>query len=179
MDELFLLPSAPVAMPRAYWGDDHHALSSAMLLVEPSHFEFSRIIDAIKHRENDDFDMEIVNHLYGDSCLVLPHRNYLLLTGDFRRKKHVRYLGSDLEKWNATAEYEKTKFIHFSDWPLPKPWITPEYYQRIQVEPRCSPSVEDDCSGAKIWFKLYEDFKLRRLDVCGEALNRPVGHGFG
>jgi hypothetical protein len=32
-------------------------------------------------------DMEIVNNLYGKCCLILPHRQYDLLTGEFRSDK--------------------------------------------------------------------------------------------
>lgn len=62
MDELFELPSAPVAMPRAYWLDKFY-LSSQIVLLEPSEFEFKRILDAFEHRASNDFDMEIVNDL--------------------------------------------------------------------------------------------------------------------
>ena len=178
MDELFLLPQAPVAMPRAYWFKEH-ALTSALMLVEPSTFEFERVMQAIKHREYEDFDMEIVNDLYGDDAMVIPHRRYILLTGDFRRQNHSHYMGSHEAKWDARRELDEAKFVHFSDWPYPKPWITPEDRQREEVEPRCTPSAGDDCTAAKIWYSLYEEFRKRRLDVCGEVLARPVAAGFG
>ena len=99
MDELFLIPSAPVAMPRAYWLDD--TLSSQLVLIEPSKHEFNRIQDAFKHRTKHDFDMEIVNQLYGKDCFVLPHRKYDLLTGEFRSEGHTRYLGDPNEKMGS------------------------------------------------------------------------------
>jgi alpha-N-acetylglucosamine transferase len=95
MDELFLVPSAPVAMPRAYWLE--HTLSSQLVLVEPSEFEFQRILEAFNSRASADFDMEIVNNLYGSNCMVIPHRKYDPLTDEFRAKEHRKYLGSEEE----------------------------------------------------------------------------------
>jgi len=46
MDELFHLPSSPVAMPRAYWLDNQ--LSSQLLLIQPSVEEFARVKTAIE-----------------------------------------------------------------------------------------------------------------------------------
>jgi hypothetical protein len=89
------VPSAPVAMPRAYWLE--HTLSSQLVLVEPSEFEFQRILEAFNSRASADFDMEIVNNLYGSNCMVIPHRKYDPLTDEFRAKEHRKYLGSEEE----------------------------------------------------------------------------------
>ena len=98
MDELFFLPRVPVAMPRAYWLNN--TLSSQLVVIQPSKQEFERILYAFEHRQNTDFDMEIVNNLYGRDCLILPHRRYDLLSGEFRGTKHQNYLGSTTEVWN-------------------------------------------------------------------------------
>jgi hypothetical protein len=58
MDELFFLPPAPVAMPRAYWLDN--ILSSQLIVIQPSKTEFERILYAFEHRNTTDFDMEIM-----------------------------------------------------------------------------------------------------------------------
>jgi hypothetical protein len=118
MDELFLMPSSPVAMPRAYWLEN--TLSSQLVLVEPSEFEFQRILEAFNSRASADFDMEIVNSLYGSDCMVIPHRKYDPLTGEFRAKEHRKYLGSEEETWFPKKALDEAKFVHFSDWPLPK-----------------------------------------------------------
>ncbi len=124
MDELFLLPPAPVAMPRAYWlGFDDRVLSSQIMLLQPSEFEFRRVVKHIETAASNDYDMEIVNTLYRDSALLLPHRPYNLLTGEFRNiepNTHDKYLGNDEEQWDPQAAYEEAKFLHFSDWPYPK-----------------------------------------------------------
>ncbi|KAG9963687.1 glycosyltransferase family 8 protein, partial [Aureobasidium melanogenum] len=167
MDELFFLPKVPVAMPRAYWLED--TLSSQLVVIEPSKQEFERILHAFEHRENTDFDMEIVNNLYGRDCLILPHRPYDLLTGEFRSKEHHKYLGSTTEVWNPRQVLKEAKFLHFSDWPYPKPWITGAESVRLEIQPAChnTTSGEDDCTDREIWNEIYTEFKERRKRVCG------------
>jgi alpha-N-acetylglucosamine transferase len=163
MDELFLLPSCPVAMPRAYWLYPELTLSSQVMLIQPSNVEFERIMGEIDNAGQDDYDMEIANELYKDSALILPHRPYNLLTGEFGRDDHVGYLGSDREEWDPVAVYNEAKFIHFSDWPVPKPWLPSPEGIRLKKQPKCSVKGGiRDCSGRDIWNALYEDFRLRR-----------------
>lgn len=63
---------------------------------------------------------EIVNDLYRDSAIVLPDRPHDLLTGEFRGKNHAAYLGNQLEEWDPYAILNETKYLYFSDWPVPK-----------------------------------------------------------
>ena len=110
-------------MPRAYWGNfDDRVLGSYIMLIQPSEFEFNRVMQAIEKASDSDYDMEIVNHLYRDSALILPHRPYGLLTGEFRSKHHTAYLGNDLETWDPDQIFKEAKYLHFSDWPVPKVW---------------------------------------------------------
>ena len=126
MDELFLLPPAPMGMPRAYWlKPEDRVLSSQLMLLEPSEFEWKRIAKGIENAGSGEFDMEIVNNLYRDSCFILPHRPYDLLTGEFRGKNHSAYLGNEEETWDPDAVLKEAKFLHFSDWPVPKVHSTP------------------------------------------------------
>lgn len=121
MDELFLSPPAPVAMPRAYWLNfDDRIMSSQLVLIQPSEFEFNRISKSISAAASSDYDMEIVNNLYKDSAMILPHRPYNLLTGEFRSKNHTDYIGNSEEEWNPEEIFREAKFLHFSDWPVPK-----------------------------------------------------------
>ncbi len=124
MDDLFLLPQAAVAMPRAYWlGFDERVLSSQIMLVEPSPHEFSRVVKTMEAGSSGDYDMEIVNTLYKDKALILPHRPYNLLTGEFAAKPeadHQNYLGDEEEQWDPDAVLQEAKYLHFSDWPMPK-----------------------------------------------------------
>lgn len=162
MDELFLLPEAAVAMPRAYWLDDH-SFSTQLVLFQPSKFEFNRILDAFSHRKVGEFDTEIINRLYAKDCMVIPHRRYELLTSEFRSEQHSRYLGSTEEKWDAQKVLDEAKFLHFSDWPFPKPWLPGPVDVRLQLQPACKEkSLESDCIERTIWNDAYADFKLRR-----------------
>lgn len=165
MDELFLMPPAPVAMPRAYWlWPDSEVLSSQVVLIEPSATEFARIIEKIDAASKDDYDMEIVNYLYRDSALVLPHRRYDLLTGEFRGEGHSKYLGSDVEVWDPVAAYNEAKLVHFSDWPLPKPWLYTPEEDRLELQPNCTVAADgaEECSARTIWNSFYTDFKSKR-----------------
>lgn len=181
MDELFLLPSAPVAMPRAYWLDQPF-LSSQILVIEPSATEWSRIQNYMTKNTKGGFDMDILNTLYKNSALVLPHRRYDLLTAEFHKKldEHEPYLGTK-EKWNGTKVLEEAKFVHFSDWPVKKPWLMDEM-ERKKKEPKCHLSGRNeektDCTDRDIWVGFYEDYRTKRKEVCGreyDTRRRMVG----
>jgi alpha-N-acetylglucosamine transferase len=121
MDELFLLPPSTIAMPRAYWlPPDQRLLSSNLMLITPSEFQFQRIQEKIAHKSKNDYDMEIVNYMYRDHCMVIPHRPYNLISGEYRSEDHTAYLGVTDEKWEPEKIRKEAKLIHFSDWPLPK-----------------------------------------------------------
>ncbi|THW96499.1 nucleotide-diphospho-sugar transferase [Aureobasidium pullulans] len=162
MDELFFLPRAPVAMPRAYWIDD--IFSTQIVVIEPSALEFERIQHAFEHRTMIEFDMEIMNKLHSQDCLILPHRRYDLVTGEFRSKEHDRYLGSSNEVWDARKVLEEVSYLHFSDWPYPKPWSEYSDVTHAKLQPPCQESFqgEEDCSTRDVWNEIYLDFMQRR-----------------
>ncbi|KAK4120047.1 glycosyltransferase family 8 protein [Parathielavia appendiculata] len=178
MDELFLLPPCPVAMPRAYWlYPETMILSSQVMLVTPSEVEFGHVMDKINQAGRDDYDMEIVNYLYKDSALVLPHRPYDLLTGEFTldEDKHRWYLGSDTEEWDPVKVFNEAKFLHFSDWPVPKPWLGMSDSVRQSKQPKCH--VKDgveSCAEREIWLGIYREFVERRKRVCGRVAGEPL-----
>ncbi|KAH7215570.1 hypothetical protein DER44DRAFT_806639 [Fusarium oxysporum] len=109
MDHYFLSPMAPLAVPRAYWLNEQdtdiakQVLGSHVMLLEPSKARYDKIIkEALQSGE---FDMEVINHMFRDSAMILPHRRLALLTGEFRAKNHSQYLAPDEdEEWNAMAE---------------------------------------------------------------------------
>ncbi|KAJ5714703.1 CAZyme family GT8, partial [Penicillium malachiteum] len=170
MDELFLLPPGSVAMPRAYWLDTKDLIfTSGLMLIQPSQFEFDRIMDEISNAPSDIYDiydMEIMNKLYGDSALVVPHRPYTLLTGEFRSKNHDSYLGNTEELWDADRILKDAKYLHFSDWPVPKPWIAATRDVINNTQPPCefNPATgqQDDCRIREHWLGIYKDFRTRR-----------------
>ena len=121
MDELFLLQPAFVAMPRAYWlGFEKRILSSQLLLLQPSQYEFDRVMKATEEAGDDIYDMDILTGLYKDSALILPHRPYNLLTAELRGTEHEKYMGDTRQNWDPDMIMRETKHLHFSDWPLPK-----------------------------------------------------------
>ncbi|KAJ3469763.1 hypothetical protein MRS44_003910 [Fusarium solani] len=165
MDELFFLPSSPAAMPRAYWllpGSE--ILSSHLMLIEPSRAEFARVMERVGLATSNEYDMEIVNYLYRKNSIVLPHRPYGMLTGEFRNENHTLYLGSDREPWDAIAAYHEAKFIHFSDWPIPKPWLHIPEKLRLEMQPRCIMTWDgaEDCTSKDVWNLLYSSFRTKR-----------------
>ncbi|KAK3292879.1 glycosyltransferase family 8 protein [Chaetomium fimeti] len=169
MDELFLLPSCPVAMPRAYWlYPETKILSSQLVLVEPSEHEFARVMAKVDAAGPDDYDMEILNYLYGDTALVLPHRPYDLLTQVFRWEgdEYAKYLGDENEAWDPVAVFNEAKFLHFSDWPVPKPWKENTNF-RNQKQPACRVRKGTEyCVERDLWNGFYEDFMQRRKRIC-------------
>jgi hypothetical protein len=173
LDELFLLPSTPIAMPRAYWADSKPwPLTSMLMVIKPDLDEFERFKKTIGGGGNSElvavhrFDMELVNERFEDSALVLPHRPYALLTGEFRKHDHSAYLGNNFETWNAEKVYSEAKLVHFSDWPLPKPWIMWPTEGLEETQPDCGGSHAGSCAERKIWKHLYDDFRMRRRDIC-------------
>ncbi|KAI4594635.1 N-acetylglucosaminyltransferase [Pestalotiopsis sp. 9143b] len=167
MDELFLLPPCPVAMPKAYWLlPDNNVLSSQLLLVQPNTAEFDRVMNKMHEAGSNDYDMEIVNQLYINEAMILPHRPYDLLTGEFRSSNHGKYLGSDNEVWDPVTVFNEAKFLHFSDWPIPKPWVSMMESEREEHQPKC---VEKDgvvdCSDRELWNGFYIDFTQRRKAI--------------
>lgn len=172
LDELFLLPKAPVAMPFLYWGEpEGWAFSSQMMLIKPSAEEFSKVETAISQAKPDEYDMDIINTLYKTQILRIPHRPFNLLSGEFRRKSHAAYLGSRSAKWDPDLILQEAKFMHFSDWPIPKPWMRAPKDLLNKYMPACSGSAfgASNCRDRTIWLKLYYDFAMRRKAVCGKG----------
>lgn len=182
MDELFLLPPATIAMPRSYWEsqEPHIKLSSQLLLITPSTHQYERCKSAIDSAVANEYDMEIVNTLYRDMAMVLPHKIYDLYSREFRMgPDHKNYLGDDKEAvWDPDEAARTAKFLHFSDWPLPKPWIEPSQSMWQDNMPKCFNKdgtvlygkSESLCRERELWFKFYKDFKTRRKNVCGDAI---------
>lgn len=170
MDELFFLPRATVAMPRAYWIKQKPGLlASIMVVVEPSHREWTRVEQAIINRKEGEFDMEILNSLYNTTALILPHRTYGLLTEALRNNdidERTGYLGNPEEGWDARRVVEEAKFVHFSDWPVPKPWVKAGEVILKQHGPKCDD--EENCPDRDAWTRLRDEFVERRVRVCGE-----------
>ena len=170
LDELFMLPSAQVAMTRAYWASrERKALSSKLVLVEPSHSEYELLLERGRHGQElgRTFDMDGLNGIYDDWALVLPHLKYGLTSGEFRSESHEKYLGRSGAMWDPEWVMKEASLVHFSDSPLPKPWIMWPRDLMADLLPRCrmQEGGKEDCQDRKIWLGLYDDFRHRRK-VC-------------
>ncbi|KAI5301576.1 N-acetylglucosaminyltransferase, partial [Ascosphaera atra] len=153
-------------MPRAYWIDSQpRTLGSHVLLVEPSEFEFDRVMEGKRKARENEYDMEIINKLYRDNAMVIPHRQYGLLTGEFRSRSHAAYLGSKEARFEPDKVIQEAKYVHFSDWPVPKPFngVSKETIEKHQ--PKCMKdylSNTRDCRARDIWVSLYADYAERK-----------------
>jgi hypothetical protein len=176
MDHYFYSPLAPVAVPRAYWLNEKHTdiarqvLGSHVMLVEPNEARYRKIMDeALK---SGDFDMEVINHMFSDSAMILPHRRLALLTGEFRNQDHSKYMAPDEdEEWNAMGEVSRSVLVHFSDWPLPKPWISRSKNLWESTMPPCpvdEPEHDDRprCADRAMWSGFYEMYDMERDKQC-------------
>lgn len=149
-------------------------LTSHVMVIQPSEREFERIQKTVQLADNDEYDMELLNKLYADTAMVIPHRPYAMLSSEFREADHHLYLGSETEEWDPVAVLGEAKTVHFSDFPVPKPWkahlSTDDQDNIINLEPKCevkkrnaeTGDEEEDCSGRDVWRELYADFRKRK-----------------
>ena len=170
LDELFMLPSAQVAMPRAYWTHpEKKGLSSKLVLIEPSHSEYERLLDTGRaaQRQGGLYDMDGLNGMYDDAALVLPHLRYGLTSKEFRSEHHEKYLGRSGATWAADSVMREASLIHFMDYPLPKPWVMWPRNLLAEMVPACKmqAKTKQDCRDKEIWMGLYDEFRQRRK-VC-------------
>ncbi len=177
MDHYFLAPLAPIAVPRAYWLTEKEAslknqiLASHVMLLEPNEGLYKRVVE--EALASGDFDMEVINHLVSDSAMILPHRRLALLIGEFRSTDYQRYLADDEdEEWNAMAEVSRAYLVHFSDWPLPKPWKPRTLEQWNSAVPVCRPDDVErpdrlKCADQFMWIGFYKSYDLYKEQTCG------------
>ncbi|KAF2114737.1 nucleotide-diphospho-sugar transferase [Lophiotrema nucula] len=172
MDELFLLPPTTVAMPRAYWMDQLF-LSSHIVVIEPSEREWKRIERSMYQNKDPGFDMDILNSLYNNTCAIIPHRRYGMLSLELREEEHTNYLGTD-EMWNGSKALGEASFVHFSDWPRPKAWLEASDLVIEAVQPQCEKvGSEEICTDRELWHSLYKDFADRREVSPARNLPKP------
>ncbi|KAF2715585.1 glycosyltransferase family 8 protein [Pleomassaria siparia CBS 279.74] len=136
--------------------------------------QWKRVENATDHHESSDYDIDILNKLYGSSCLIIPHQRYDVLTGEFKSENHENYLGFPDEKWNAHDIFTQPSFIHFSDWPTKKPWLEVPEEEIRDYQPRCRvvSETDQDCSDRDVWRGIRKDFTERRQRVCGHAFDK-------
>ncbi|GAB4816001.1 hypothetical protein N2152v2_003047 [Parachlorella kessleri] len=150
MDHLFLLPHARVAMPRAYWlarGE----YSDQIVVLEPKAAMLPALV--AEAERSGGFDMDVMTAIYRDSCLTLPNE-YDVLTGAFRAEDHAKYADGDQRPWSAERMLQTAYYIHFSDWPLRKPWAV----DAGSLEDK-APPCPGRCEDREAWLGLYRTFR--------------------
>ncbi|CAH01694.1 glucose N-acetyltransferase [Kluyveromyces lactis] len=104
-----------------------------------------------------------IQYLFKPSVLILPYTKYGLLTKSIDDKRQ-----KDLLK-NAILGYERkekddliqdAKFIHFSDYPLSKPWF---YSNADDIQ--CSKKYSISDENCQLWKSLYKEY-LESRAIC-------------
>ncbi|ODV94139.1 hypothetical protein PACTADRAFT_44436 [Pachysolen tannophilus NRRL Y-2460] len=184
MDELFFLPDVKVAMPISYHLAKHQGFiwSDHIMVIKPSVEIYKRLMRLTKAKSKDEYDMDIINKLfqidnilsrdhnkdYIPDALVIPHLNYGVLTGDLRSENHDVLLAEPQDlPYVSSSIFQKLRYIHFSDHPVPKPWRK-HIYEHLPDDAK--PRIVTDCDSAEIWNSLYEEYEEDRYDICGLEL---------
>jgi hypothetical protein len=138
------------------------------MVIQPSSSEFSNIENKIREANPRETDLGIVYTLYNDT-LRLPQRPYHILSQEFRLREnqHSRYLGTS-ERWDPREIIRETKLVHFSDHPIPEPWIAPKTTWE-KYAPRCIAMSyrRFNCGNRDAWVRFYTEYRNRRKNVCG------------
>lgn len=139
--------------------------TSLLVVSNPSPRLASRIRSlAAAHNQSGTFDMELLNDAAAGQALILPHRPLTMLSGELRHTvDHSKYIGADVT-WNATAEFEAAHYIHFSDWPLRKPWLLEDDEIAREALKRCN--GVDGCEEGELWRTLYDNYRAARRKTC-------------
>jgi len=181
MDGLFMAPKTSVALVRSYWRlPTVKELASSFVLLEPSELEFQQLTISARSEllGTAGGSSKVLNRFYGDSAMVLPHREYGLLSEEFRSEAHTAFLGNNMEVWDPEKVLKQASLVRFSDEPLPKPWIMWPHKLIGEIMPKCKLGElgNDDCRNKKIWMELYDDFRKRRKVRAGPPSSRnPKG----
>lgn len=180
LDELFLVEATPVAAPYIYDSDQGGwGFSSNLMLVQPSAENYKAIEEVVEKSSIDKPNVDILYKVFKDTILKIPQRPYNLLTGEFRKKDHKAYLSNPKVGWYATRIVDEAKFVHFTDEPLPKPWMRAPKEVHEKHTPKCKsgyPKGTKDCSDRVAWLNFYYKFALRRRSVCGRGFELLVQH---
>lgn len=85
----------------------------------------------------------------------------------------------ETSRWNPGKALAEARYVHFSDWPLPKPWFWGDEKVLEEVRPKCLKGdgavgrvqregtelrreVKEDCADREMWEWIYGEFRRRR-----------------
>lgn len=124
LDHLFALPEAEIAAPLAYW-QEGSAVTTTLMVAQLSEQLWAIVDEAIRGIRRDEYDMDLVNRVFGKRLMVLPgryctlnsHWESLDLPGWFEGGTVTRPAqnGEQLERL-----YEMAEVVHFTA--MGKPW---------------------------------------------------------
>ncbi|EJS41623.1 gnt1p [Saccharomyces arboricola H-6] len=119
-----------------------------------------------------------VRKYFKPEVLVLPFARYGLLTGSLRRPSQYSMIYNDVLGYKTLDDngndisrdlndtVAQSKYIHFSDYPLAKPW----YYQstkdfKCNIEEKTTEESEPELQACNIWNSVYESYMQYR-EIC-------------
>jgi alpha-N-acetylglucosamine transferase len=181
LDELFLIPSTPLAMPYVYFGEpDGWQFSSQLMIITPSKQSFARISEAVNGSQFMEHDTAILERLFYGQIIKIPQRPFALMSGEYRRASHDRYIGNRFPKvWDPDRILSEARILHFSDYPLPKPWEMASREMLNRHMPQCKSSEfgATDCKDREVWTDIYREYRNKRETVCGAEFGAVLKEG--
>ncbi|KAH8595601.1 hypothetical protein B0O99DRAFT_652061 [Bisporella sp. PMI_857] len=174
LDLLFLIPPAPIAMPFIYWGKtDRWHFSTQLMLIEPSAEYLSQVADGIKAAGPQEYVVDTLTKVFNRKIIKIPQRPFGLSSGEYRRETHHEYMDNRApNKWDPDRMLKEAAILHFSDYPIPKPWIQGSQELVNQYMPKCRRSEwfgGTNCRHRQVWLSLYSDYAEHRHTVCGKG----------
>ncbi|CAR23651.1 glucose N-acetyltransferase [Lachancea thermotolerans CBS 6340] len=100
--------------------------------------------------------------------LSLPFGSYGLLTGSIRNEFHHTLMANDILGYERTKEKDqvpleslikKSKYIHYSDYPMSKPWAYSSF-DHLKCNPQDADAESEDVKAemCKCWNSVYQDY---------------------
>lgn len=165
--------------------NNYFKYASILMVIKPEEELFRRIKDELlpKYSETaNKFDMDLINiELYDfhkiiakqkeavhnssstfqPSILVLPYNKYGLLTGSIKEDFRRKHLSNDIIGYDTSAptSFKDSKYYHFSDSPIRKPWG----YNNVTEIP-CKEGI--DAERCKFWQTIFVEYFDGRDKLC-------------
>ncbi|KAH7241286.1 alphaN-acetylglucosamine transferase [Fusarium tricinctum] len=167
LDHLFDLPSTPFLAPTAYW-ISQDCLSSTLMLIEPNPALWSMVQDALMNPKPNQYDMDIINVLFGYLSDRIPGK-YVTLNSHWEdRNLPAWFNSSDAETrgrfdgiltsdQDLASLYHEAYVLHFTA--VGKPWM----YSTDQVR-------EARLDAHPVLFEQWETWRSLAADTCPDEV---------
>lgn len=119
-----------------------------------------------------------MKNAFKPEVLILPFGRYGLLTGSLRNKNHYSMMANDVLGYKRLTEDGKEipvlidetvsqcKYIHFSDYPLGKPWNYASFKEfECTVDEKNAKDLETERRACEVWNGIYETY-LETRKIC-------------